>query len=516
MDGQTLPTGDPKAQRSACERCRSHKLKCIRTPLDGHHERCDRCAKAGVQCQTFPSLPPGRPRLDADHGRQSSRQLDKKRKAAQQACKNSYLGSQGGSSSHLPSQENPLRHAAPPAESFTTGESTIQPPFRSDVPEYALDNIQSATTSSYDAVDLNDDHNTGFDDFMTFPGLDGWSDLGQFTQLLGATLPTASQVDKRYHYLGKLTDLNAELLKYTLNVDNTTTSSTETSRPLASVGQMLSFVQRFLEVLKYYLVTFSIKSAPRFAKDSNTKTDDDDDSEPEFGSGEEELRIRTRSSEAGGNQSSTSEASGSSEERSGLDYPTALALGTGYVSLVRLYRVWLQAMMGRLEKSAHRVREYAVARNSAATGEHDPRHPTTNHLAYSQLFNDIPQVLPGVYLDGFDLGDYRSLQISVFMQVSMDLLWRAERGVAALVATDSVGPNVSSGTLPLLQAMLQQEVRTATSTHAPNQVDKRAGPEEIGLQSLKVLVRTIRKGLRSNVCLQLEEGNRSAETWNLT
>lgn len=53
-------------RRSACDRCRGHKLRCLREGNDP--QRCDRCVRANAKCLTTPSLRMGRPpRITTSH-----------------------------------------------------------------------------------------------------------------------------------------------------------------------------------------------------------------------------------------------------------------------------------------------------------------------------------------------------------------------------------------------------------------------------------------------------------------
>ncbi|RDW74768.1 hypothetical protein BP6252_05910 [Coleophoma cylindrospora] len=49
----------PNSKRSACDRCRSQKLRC--PPRENGSQACMRCTRAGVQCVTIHSKPLGRP-----------------------------------------------------------------------------------------------------------------------------------------------------------------------------------------------------------------------------------------------------------------------------------------------------------------------------------------------------------------------------------------------------------------------------------------------------------------------
>lgn len=50
-------------QRSACDRCRDQKLRCLRSDQSKNSEPCARCLKVGVQCVISSSRPLGRPRI---------------------------------------------------------------------------------------------------------------------------------------------------------------------------------------------------------------------------------------------------------------------------------------------------------------------------------------------------------------------------------------------------------------------------------------------------------------------
>ncbi|KAK7973730.1 4-coumarate-CoA ligase [Apiospora arundinis] len=53
MSGEKKPTPGVSSRRSACDRCRGQKLRCLRKGGDAQG-RCDRCAKADTACTTSP------------------------------------------------------------------------------------------------------------------------------------------------------------------------------------------------------------------------------------------------------------------------------------------------------------------------------------------------------------------------------------------------------------------------------------------------------------------------------
>ncbi|KAF7564504.1 hypothetical protein PtrM4_039380 [Pyrenophora tritici-repentis] len=62
LQTMSLPPQQDPVKRVACIRCRTQKLKCIKSTLASVTSRCDRCRKADVQCTYAASKPMGRPR----------------------------------------------------------------------------------------------------------------------------------------------------------------------------------------------------------------------------------------------------------------------------------------------------------------------------------------------------------------------------------------------------------------------------------------------------------------------
>lgn len=59
MSSKFSEGGRNTSRRSACDRCREHKLRCLRD--NSSQEPCRRCSRAGANCITGQALPPGRP-----------------------------------------------------------------------------------------------------------------------------------------------------------------------------------------------------------------------------------------------------------------------------------------------------------------------------------------------------------------------------------------------------------------------------------------------------------------------
>ncbi|EUC44415.1 hypothetical protein COCMIDRAFT_98349 [Bipolaris oryzae ATCC 44560] len=67
-----LPSSDI-SKRVACIRCRTQKLKCIKSTRAADSSKCDRCRKADVACTYVPSKPMGRPKTS--RSRQANRTM---------------------------------------------------------------------------------------------------------------------------------------------------------------------------------------------------------------------------------------------------------------------------------------------------------------------------------------------------------------------------------------------------------------------------------------------------------
>jgi hypothetical protein len=112
------------------------------------------------------------------------------------------------------------------------------------------------------------------------------------------------------------------------------------------------------------------------------------------------------------------------------DFPTVLAALTCYVVLVRIYRTVFT-------------------------------HIYTSLLAGTSALAESPPILPGLHLDGFQLEQHRNLQVTVLMQVSMDMMDQIEQAVRSLAAVQGGStPRLGQEDLvpvPLLEMLTRQE-----------------------------------------------------------
>lgn len=314
----------------------------------------------------------------------------------------------------------------------------------------------------------------------------------------------------RSHHLKTLAELNSTLLQHLSVVDKlvygdcckadpsahyqfpSQHQSLHSHHPGSNLGinTMLSFLQEFTRILSHFLMFSRISAAPRLTSSLDAANEDDmnsNDSDVDF---EERPYVRYDTNDCW--DDSDNEIPFNSEKTTRntrtanaplIDYPTILALTTCYVSLVRLHRMAFNRILSSLE----------------AASKHD----------VVPQYKDLPPLLPGLDLAGYSLGMHRSIQISVFMHVVLDLLWRAEKGITAVAAAERNGTATSSsGHMELLKTMLKQEA--ATAGRSTQMVREKA----VGRHSLKILASEIRAFCRGNVCLQLEETTVAMETFS--
>lgn len=80
MSNKISDGGRNAPRRSACDRCREHKLRCLRDNVN--QEPCRRCSRAGANCITGQALPAGRPIHAARHGKPGNNTASSKRRQA--------------------------------------------------------------------------------------------------------------------------------------------------------------------------------------------------------------------------------------------------------------------------------------------------------------------------------------------------------------------------------------------------------------------------------------------------
>ena len=312
---------------------------------------------------------------------------------------------------------------------------------------------------------------------------------------------TSDPTALKHEYLEKLANLSTTLFKQ-LNciVSSQTTetpyfpspppSSMTPKTPSGSrypIGQILESTQKVLRILKYFLLSSSIK--PPSSQQSRSETTDPDwecENEPSNANATSnstnphQPRSKIPDLDRGPDaealsQSTLTNFSGrlnpsplANPPPHQLDLPTILSVLTCYVTLIRVYRSILTQIYHVLQTS-------------------NPPSPL-----------GLPPILPGLSLDGFHLEQHYSLQINILTQVSMDLLHRIEKAVAALAGGETVGDaagafGLTGGYTSLLEMVVRQE--------AP-----REGQGELGgMESLRALVRKIKRSLEENVCMQMEE-----------
>ncbi|KEF61177.1 uncharacterized protein A1O9_02742, partial [Exophiala aquamarina CBS 119918] len=471
---------DPKV-RSACDRCRNQKLKCDQATTSSGTGKCSRCVKSNTECSTSAPRPSGRP------SRQQQRKQIKSRKPDQ-----------------LWGFENtPLQNDDPTPLSTTV--TTLSVPFEESAMQFDI--FDDSMFASFTAEDFSFSHtlptankelsSTFWDgtrqnivsdmptselDLYTDGVTDHWSRKGLQPHLLISR-------DRSYH-LKTLAELNSTLFQHLSVIDKLVYGDCCKVDPNLGVKTMLNFLQEFAKIISYFLMFSPITSAPRLTSSFDASNED------EMGSNDSDVDFEERTfiqhdtdgcqadldNDASFNSEKTARNTGTANGPL-IDYPTILALTTCYVSLIRLHRT-----------AFNRIR---LSLQVASKKKVVPQ------------YKDLPPLLPGLDLAGYPLGMNRSIQITVFMHVVLDLFWRAEKGITAIAAAERNGIATStSGHMELLKTMLKQEA--ATAGRSTQMVKDKA----VGRNSLKTLAREIRALCRGHVCLQLEESTVATETFS--
>ena len=287
-------------------------------------------------------------------------------------------------------------------------------------------------------------------------------------------------VETRDDYLEKLSNLSASLLKHLRRMQTSDAEQTSggsrsaeslmscsdlslittsvATRPSYAVGELLQSTQRFLGILKHFLLSLASEKTitQLLPKDSTTQLMDAMDAE------------------------SPSTSTEPSSQEPSLNLPTALAIFTCYISLIRVYR---QVFSGIY----HTVQTATTAGST----------PT------------LPAILPNAHLDGFNLSSHRSLQITILTRVSMDLLGRIDRAVTALAGCRNTNDSVVAAVIgptndysSLLETLVEQDAQHDRDGRIDADILKQGG-----VASLKSLVTKIHQSLNENMCLQLYEAD---------
>ena len=384
----------------------------------------------------------------------------------------------------------------PVPTSLSSAPSLLTPPPAIE-PSYASDGNNKTPSVN---TPLEYDWNSNY----LYRGSSIFQDLPENCLDLGTA--ASRQRDLKNEYLERLAKLSSNLFKQLNRTDcdqnadaeghwyeASTTSTSANVTPHGSryaIGETLQSSQEFLGILKYFLLASAgHQSSPQQVR--SEATDSNPHAEAQASQTDEPLQGNKPHYPNSHYQSTSARspflpqslptsstfADTLTMPRSPhhLELPTILAIFSCYVALIRVYRGVLTQIYDVLQSS-------------------NPPPPI-----------GLPPILPGLSLDGFQLDRHHSLQVNVLTQVSMDLLHRVEKAVAAIAGGhigkgkgngNGDGPlGMSGGYTPLLEMVVQQE--------APKGLEDEDG----GIASLRTLVKQIRKSLEENLCMQLNEAD---------
>ncbi|PGH12604.1 hypothetical protein AJ80_06662 [Polytolypa hystricis UAMH7299] len=596
-----VPTSDSEAmqkkyQRRSCNRCRSQRVRCQRTSLGIAFGKCDRCTRAHVECVVGPGRRMGRPPRQPPH-LTPQEHIQTTGSKAPVGMVESHAN-RGRTTMHT-GQARPEYGTAfltpqsirTPMMSDTTGLSGLHDggvtstPLVPDTLNFAQNFPMSMPTgignnSAYMDECSSSSATEGIDFNLNFDTTSFDSHL--FRELLSLTSgddesPVFECFNTKDIILQRLSRLHSALFNQLNGIANNGPGSTaeatsyhSQSAPLPGppepfrlfgspsahtvdpddkypVGQLLAYSQSFLNILCHFTRLLRIREMPKSGSaHKGFDSDSDSDSESDSISGSHDSKSRSspapcRSAD-GLNCSSRKDTCVEPNPEPNpnppappvIDFPTMLILLTCYVSLVRMHRNIFTRILISIPPPAHKnIPSTAAMDQGTDQGQ--------NIEMYKAQLNAIPRLVPETCLDNFPLKRHRSLQISIVLQICMDLLQRIARCVAAIIIATSGPPTPlpvhtgesSSSPSPspplpqdyptLLTELLRQEVQDASLPVGKDKDDpmhqqaqrgegagggrRRAtrGAVAVGVPSLQILVKKIRKAVNASLCLLLAE-----------
>ncbi|KAF2274534.1 uncharacterized protein EI97DRAFT_444007 [Westerdykella ornata] len=538
-----------RGTRTSCEHCRQKKARCQWSSFQ-EGARCDRCTKSGLVCTKTPMLPVGRPRLARRIAlAKTSRPLQQQQQGIAEAqsfqadIRPSYpTGTQSSPSATTTEAAAPVERSDMASgyaeQSFTPGPG-VNANKNAFIPSACQSDLHlPLLPPSRQLLDSEPFLWSTFNDQLSqWPPTE---DLGVFLDQLASNSPSYLALEgiqacpaphkSTDYYLDRLARLNAALTRKFTASDSAATAGGNRPTTCPMAGQLLRFAQEYLQITRHFMLAVPLTLAPSLATGTvTTESETDDDDDVVFCSLDTD-------DDAPGSESSDASSSFSAQDRptmSSIEYPIMIALITAYSSLVRLHRNWLQTTLSALHTLT--LRQEELFSNAPC------RHMLDGYQGgyVGNIANAIlPSALPGVTLDGFSLSRHRSLQIQIVSEISLELLWRAERSIACLAAsTDdanhqqhqswkenplgerprAVKSDEAGSYSSLLRTMLSQEAATtyrSSTSKAKTTTMSTITKYSIGWKSLKSMAKQIRKETRRNFCLQLDEGSFSSGIGN--
>lgn len=212
MAGEKKPTPGVSSRRSACDRCRGQKLRCLRKGGDPQG-RCDRCAKADTSCTTSPIY-----RMRNYSVEDDGSSVSRKRRRIGDRCSVHPSQSPRIAASATANAATPLTPSGPDAQ-------TISPPVSLTIPTVAQTTpTTSGSTQPFqwhfgDAVQGSSNDGTMGVHFAMQPTPANWSSFSDAaTPALSTPVVTSANIWEHH-------DLSMAHIYTAANTDKTTTTS---------------------------------------------------------------------------------------------------------------------------------------------------------------------------------------------------------------------------------------------------------------------------------------------------
>ncbi|KAK0652672.1 hypothetical protein B0T16DRAFT_406620 [Cercophora newfieldiana] len=370
MGGDGAPTPGVSSRRSACDRCRVQKLRCLRSDTDS---RCGRCATADSQCVTSPIYRMRNYSATNKHGDATESTSQKRRRVAQvprDEAENLALATTTPRSGNETSIASPAdfdwllnvplgatpstEPANSPGFTILTWDSTVYPgatPLAAPTPI-----SQTISWPQYD------------DDTLGTPS------FGNFGSL-GLEAPGSSVGDEKvHHYIEELSRINLDLasqmrrmVQGPMPMTLKTLIVPDTGRPSPS-GDITTPVEDIITTTRQYLdVLGLIAGSPKATAHPNAPSTAVSpwDPEPRFGVesmlSEASSSISTSPAVSGDDKfAPTTPSSGVTASRSSLDSSTLLLVLVCYIHVLKLYvalfahiREYLQLVSESEDRTIH-------------------------------------------------------------------------------------------------------------------------------------------------------------------
>ncbi|PMD29080.1 hypothetical protein L207DRAFT_593816 [Hyaloscypha variabilis F] len=452
---------DHLPRRSACDRCRAHKLRCLRDDTTSNVlTPCRRCSKAGVTCSTGLSGRSGRPSKSTREKQPETANGDVPRSLGQSPSWLLDWGNDLQPSSNGPPL-NQTENFVPEEHNFIdpcdTGIS-IRDSSHLDAGSFEFESLLQMTHMN--PLDNTQDDAMNLEAFEYQANQQSTSARDQLSHdtetVVGMPEIHLEKTDLKEEVLRRLADLHSGLLT-DLNImrdvgkcpcQSASRVSLASSQRNADgkteeynflIGRMLNKAETFVSILQHFSPPVPSKSSSGMGivRSDSDRSDEDQDIMNAFTSWHNEAAPH----ESG---STTFNSNSSMETTLRCDVPMTLSILTCYVCLIRIYRT--------LFSSIHTALVISKERNM-----------------------ELPPLFPGLKLGGF--APHMNFQVQILVQLSANLLNKIDEalGLPGEQGQKKEGGGILDQTRSnaLLQTMMKEEALEGLENGDPSKESPR-------------------------------------------